>query len=208
MQCPECGAELENGACPAGHEIPKMEFNLPASGTGTGYTFNSDAQRRAFFAWLKETGRYIPNYSGKKARIRAPSYSKAALNVAKEAVSTAIPGTGTVITGAQIMYTGYKEVSDAIRDAKNIWNSDKDVAEKITCTAKSLADTGSNIAKEGAKQYARNTVFGAVTPIVINVMEGSGVFNSIESTTGINGIGDICKDILVETIQEQVGVAG
>src|SRR4030042_1855489 len=66
--CPTCETELQNHACPhCGYEKPNMEFNLPLHYSG-GYTFQSDAQRRAFFAWLKETGRYIPNYSGSGRR--------------------------------------------------------------------------------------------------------------------------------------------
>src|SRR4030042_1913290 len=203
-----------------------MECSLPLHSSG-GYTFQSDVQRRAFFAWLKETGRYIPNYSGPgrrggrrtsssgyslpdysrikgRRRTRAsPASSNPAYSAAKAVISAANPAAGAAITAGETVYIGYREVSAAVADCKRIWESKDQAGKKLTDMADRVAEAGTNVSKAAANQVI-SSVSGDMASLLVGSGDRGGGFDPVEKATGIQGIGGACKDLLTSIAAAEI----
>jgi len=203
--CPECGAELEGNLCPAcGYEKPSTTFTSQPVYSGGGYVFSSDAERRWWFWWLKHTGRYDPNYRGRIHRARtSTTMVETGLTIAKNAAENINPALGTAIAVAEAVYKGRDEVSTAISKIRGTWKSSKPTEEKVSEIASTAVDLTGNIARETVEQVIIKNTSANIASAIVECADSTEAFSSIEKATGIPGVGDICKDMLRNTVEDE-----
>ena len=198
-KCPHCGQDLKDEKClSCGYIEPKcMTRRYYRGGHGGGTT----PQQRAMFAEMKRRGTYIPDYHGR----REPAISVGTgMGIARGAIGAAAtstaPTTLPVIASAEFAAAGLKELNNAVSDVRAIWSTDKDIDTKVSKIADRFAEAGANTIVEGVKQTASTMLSNAL----VDAVGQTGIFANIERATGVNGIGDACKDMLRDTVKEQI----
>jgi hypothetical protein len=200
--CPHCGKKLVEGKCDnCGYQEKSVLQSMPMTfSSGGSRVFSSDEQRRAFFWRLKVTGRYDPSYSRSSiSRIRTTITPARTFGVAKAIIGVTNPPIAKTIGLGETAYKGFKEVSDAVTDAKKIWEKNGDVSQILD----RFGEAGTNIAKEGMKQM----LSGVITPTLVKTLDDAGVFTNIENATGIENTGNICRELLKLAVDKEISRA-
>lgn len=207
--CPKCNIEAEDGVCKRcgleirGNDLKKQD---PPRNATYSKKNNSNSFWRWWFWNLKKTGKYDPNYV-KKGTVVKPDSSGGAIKIgavaAKTSISMVNPPLGTIISGAEVVYKGYQEISGAISDAQRIWNSDSDSNTKLYDIACRFGQAGLETTKTAAPKII-SSLTCTMSEHIVQTMDDFGIFDSIEEKTGIAGLGDTARNLLVDIAKDEI----